>query len=187
MLSLLEVRNDVWQSSIRDDPEWSGIEEDLPNNPDQMLVFLYDRDAKVVRGIFERTHTNWATTLNCICCGVSELDPQMFVGYNARKVHTPLLSVCVSPELRISGMVPNLVRLQDASGVSDKGDTEITITTPRVEDAIGLVECAIERGLKENVMINNLTSIPLDKVLQLFESATCHLLESKTYHFKGAL
>ncbi|HHS7556455.1 TPA: hypothetical protein ACTPQ1_004749 [Salmonella enterica] len=187
MYTLVEVRNDVWQASVRDEPEWAGIEKDLPGDPDQMLIFLFDHKKKVVRGIFERKQNRWITTLNCICCGLSELNPELFIGYNTRKVHTPILAVCLSPDQRISGMVPSELRLQDASGSSPEGETDIRINTPRIEDALTLLERVAERGLRENVVINNQSGLPLDTVLKFFETQTCHLLESKTYHFKGAL
>lgn len=42
MSRLLEIRNDIWQEHIRNDPEWEGVESDLPDNPDQLLVNGYD-------------------------------------------------------------------------------------------------------------------------------------------------
>ena len=84
MFRLLEIRNDIWQEHIRNDPEWEGVESDLPDNPDQLLVFLYSDKAKQIKGIFERKTTSLSTLLSCICCGVSELDPNLFTNYLAR-------------------------------------------------------------------------------------------------------
>lgn len=187
MFRLLEIRNDIWQEHVRNDPEWEGIESDLPDNPDQMLVFLYSDKAKQIKGIFERKTTNLSTLLNCICCGVNELDPNLFTNYLARKVRTPLLEVTLPPDVRISKTVPTVLRLQDASGVSDDGETMITISSPGGELATEAFLNEVDAGLKQDVTVYNLGGVPLEPVLQFFESQTCHLVESLTYHFKGAL
>lgn len=187
MFRLLEIRNDIWQEHIRDDPEWEGVEKDLPDNPDQLLVFLYSDKAKQIKGIFERKTTSLATVLNCICCGVSELDVNLFVNYLARKVRTPQLEVVLPPDIRISKTVPNVLRLQDASGFSEDGETMITLSTTNSEQAIESFLSEVNAGLKQDVTIYNLGGVPLEPVLHFFESQTSHLVESLTYHFKGAL
>lgn len=187
MFRLLEIRNDIWQEHIRNDPEWEGIESDLPDNPDQLLVFLYSDKAKQIKGIFERKTTNLATVLTCICCGVSELDPALFTNYLARKVRTPLLEVTLPPDIRISKTVPTVLRLQDVSGCSDDGESVITFSTPDSELATESLLSEVDAGLKQDVTVYNLGVVPLEPVLQFFESQTCHLVESLTYHFRGAL
>lgn len=187
MFRLLEIRNDIWQEHIRNDPEWEGVERDLPDNPDQLLVFLYSDKAKQIKGIFERKTTSLSTLLSCICCGVSELDPNLFANYLARKVRTPLLEVTLPPDIRISKTVPTVLRLQDVSGSSDDGETTITLSSSESELATESFLSEAEAGLKQDVIVYNLGGVPIDPILHFFESQTCHLVESLTYHFKGAL
>lgn len=104
MFRLLEIRNDIWQEHIRNDPEWEGVESDLPDNPDQLLVFLYSDKVKQIKGIFERKTTSLSTLLSCICCGVSELDPKLFTNdlrvksvHHYWRLHSRQIFVSVKP------------------------------------------------------------------------------------------
>ncbi|MCT7475931.1 hypothetical protein N5V81_13190 [Escherichia coli] len=152
--------------------------------PDQLLVFLYSDKAKQIKGIFERKTTSLSTLLSCICCGVSELDPNLFANYLAQSPR--LLEVKYPPDIRISKTVPTVLRLQDVSGSSDDGEQRHLSSSESELATESFLSVEVD-GLKQDIIVYNLGGVPIEPILHFFESQTCHLVESLTYHFKGAL